>query len=143
VLTARSASLSAVGPQAVLVSNGPYEMNDLAGLGHRPRLDRGTLGIVAISVGSARQAVGLLHRAHQHGLAQGTGFEVIVDADTDEIPVGVDGEALVMRTPVRCTVSPQALRVRVPKDRPGVRRPRHAWDLVRLRELAKFTKSGA
>ncbi|MEV3974884.1 hypothetical protein AB0K68_43335, partial [Streptomyces sp. NPDC050698] len=30
-----------------------------------------------------------------------------------------------------------------PKDRPGVRRPRHAWDLVRLRELAKFTKSGA
>ncbi|MDJ0113181.1 diacylglycerol kinase, partial [Rhodococcus erythropolis] len=70
-------------------------------------------------------------------------FEVIIDADTDEIPVGVDGEALVMPTPVRCTVSPQALRVRVPRDRPGVRRPRHAWDLVRLRELAKFTKSGA
>ncbi|MCY4670618.1 MAG: diacylglycerol kinase family protein, partial [Rhodococcus sp.] len=106
VLTARSPSVSAVGPQAVLVSNGPYEMNDLAGLGHRPRLDRGTLGIVAISVSSARQAIGLLHRAHQHGLAQGTGFEVIVDADTDEIPVGVDGEALVMPTPVRCTVSP-------------------------------------
>lgn len=42
VLTARSPSVSAVGPQAVLVSNGPYEMNDLAGLGHRPRLDRGT-----------------------------------------------------------------------------------------------------
>ena len=119
VLTARSPSVSAVGPQAVLVSNGPYEMNDLAGLGHRPRLDRGTLGIVAISVSSARQAIGLLHRAHQHGLAQGTGFEVIVDADTDEIPVGVDGEALVMPTPVRCTVSPQALRVRVPRDRPG------------------------
>lgn len=147
VLTARSPpSVSAVGPQAVLVSNGPYEMNDLAGgLGHRPRLDRGTLGIVAISVSSARQAIGLLHRAHQHGLAQGTGFEVIVDADTDEIPVGVDGEALVMPTPVRCTVSPQALRVRVPpRDRPGIRRPpRHAWDLVRLRELAKFRRSGA
>jgi diacylglycerol kinase family enzyme len=143
VLTARSPSVSAVGPQAVLVSNGPYEMNDLAGLGHRPRLDRGTLGIVAISVGSARQAVGLLHRAHQRGLAQGNELEVIIDADTDEIPVGVDGEALVMPTPVRCTVSPQALRVRVPRDRPGVRRPRHAWDLVRLRELAKFTKSGA
>lgn len=44
---------------------------------------------------------------------------MIVDADTDEIPVGVDGEALVMRTPVRCTVSPQALRVRVPKIVPG------------------------
>lgn len=143
VLTARSPSVSAVGPQAVLVSNGPYEMNDLAGLGHRPRLDRGTLGIVAISVSSARQAIGLLHRAHQHGLAQGTGFEVIVDADTDEIPVGVDGEALVMPTPVRCTVSPQALRVRVPRDRPGIRRPRRAWDLVRLRELAKFRRSGA
>ncbi|MER7564757.1 diacylglycerol kinase, partial [Streptomyces sp. NPDC097941] len=75
-------------------------------------------------------------RAHQHGLAQGTGFEVIVDADTDEIPVGVDGEALVLPTPVHCRIAPGPLRVRVPRKRPGVptAQPRLNWR--RLRKLA-------
>ena len=40
-------------------------------------------------------------------------------ADAPEIPVGVDGEALMLRTPVRCAIRPGALRVRVPRDRPG------------------------
>ena len=39
---------------------------------------------------------------------------------TAAIPVGVDGEALVLETPVRWTVRSAALRVRVPRDRPGV-----------------------
>jgi hypothetical protein len=39
---------------------------------------------------------------------------------TAAIPVGVDGEALVLETPVRWTVRSAALRVRVPSDRPGV-----------------------
>ena len=51
------------GPQAVLVSNGPYGSNDLAGLGRRTRLDRGVLGAVALSAASTREAVGLLRRA--------------------------------------------------------------------------------
>lgn len=42
---------------------------------------------------------------------------------TDEIPVAVDGEALRMTTPVVCTVRPGALRVLVPRDRPGVAAP--------------------
>ena len=56
-------------PQAVLVSNGPYETDDLAGLGQRPRLDLGTLGVVALSVNSPRQALGLLRRAHRRDCA--------------------------------------------------------------------------
>ncbi|TSD49878.1 diacylglycerol kinase [Rhodococcus sp. KBS0724] len=126
-------------PQAVLVSNGPYEMDDLAGLGQRPRLDLGTLGVVALSVNSPRQAIGLLRRAHRRGLTQATASEVIIDADRPEIPVGVDGEALVIPVPVRCEVRPGALRVRVPRNRPGVTRPRRKIDLVRLRQLAGFT----
>ncbi|RZL23146.1 MAG: diacylglycerol kinase [Rhodococcus sp. (in: high G+C Gram-positive bacteria)] len=126
-------------PQAVLVSNGPYETDDLAGLGQRPRLDLGTLGVVALSVNSPRQALGLLRRAHRRGLTQATALEVIVDADRPEIPVGVDGEALIFPVPVRCEVRPAALRVRVPRNRPGVTRPRRKVDLVRLRQLAGFT----
>src|SRR3954463_8958278 len=50
-------------PQALLVSNDPYEASDLAGLGRRARLDRGVLGVVSVRVDSARQAVALLNHA--------------------------------------------------------------------------------
>ncbi|MFE3446058.1 diacylglycerol/lipid kinase family protein [Nocardia sp. NPDC059180] len=135
-LVAHTGGATIVEPQAVLVSNGPYETHDLAGLGHRARLDRGMLGVVTITVSSARQAVGLLRRAHQRGLTQGTGLEVLIDADAPEIPVGVDGEALMLTTPVRCTITPEALRVRVPRHRPGVRPAKRPVDWVRLRQLA-------
>lgn len=124
------------GPQAVLVSNGPYGSNDLAGLGRRTRLDRGVLGAVALSTSSTRKAVGLLRRATKRGLIQSTAVEVVVDADVPEIPVGVDGEALLLPTPVRCSIEPAALRVLVPRNRPGVPPAQPALDLVRLRELA-------
>jgi diacylglycerol kinase family enzyme len=124
------------GPQAVLVSNDPYGSTDLAGLGRRARLDHGVLGVVAISVGNARQAVGLLRRRHQRGLQRFVASEVVVEADGAEIPVGIDGEAILMSTPVRCTTRPSALRVRIPKDRPGVPAAKPAVDWVRLRGLA-------
>ena len=50
--------------------------------------------------------------------------EVTIDSDAGELPVGVDGEALVMGTPIRCTIRPAALRVRVPRNRPGALAPR-------------------
>ncbi|WP_416062435.1 diacylglycerol/lipid kinase family protein [Rhodococcus indonesiensis] len=124
------------GAQAVLVSNDPYATDDLAGMGRRPRLDRGVLGVVTISVAGAGQAVDLLRRTHSRGLVQRVATEVIVDAETPEIPVGVDGEALTLPTPVRCTVEPQALRVRVPRRRPGTLVSAPTWDWVRLRDLA-------
>ncbi|WP_342660326.1 lipid kinase YegS [Rhodococcus ruber] len=124
------------GAQAVLVSNDPYATDDLAGLGRRPRLDRGVLGVVAISVAGAGQAVDLLRRARSRGLVQRAATEVVVDADAPEIPVGVDGEALMLPTPVRCTVEPQALRVRVPRHRPGALVSAPTWDWARLRDLA-------
>jgi hypothetical protein len=54
-----------------------------------------------------------------------------------QLPVGVDGEALVLDTPVRCTIQPAALRVRVPRDRPGVPDPKPIMDWKRLRQLAR------
>ncbi|WIX76842.1 diacylglycerol kinase family protein [Amycolatopsis carbonis] len=124
------------GPQAMLVSSGPYETGDVAGLGRRARLDYGVLGIIVVSVATAGQAVGLLRRNHRRGLALLTADEVVVEADEAEIAVGVDGEALMLPTPVRCTTRPKALRVRVPRNRPGVPPPTPAIDWVRLRRLA-------
>ena len=94
------------------------------------------LGAVALSASTTREAVGLLRRATKRGLIQRTAVEVVVDADVPEIPVGVDGEALLIPTPVRCTIEPAALRVVVPRKRPGVPPAQPALDLIRLRELA-------
>ena len=131
-------------PQALLVSNDPYEMSDIAGLGRRARLDTGTLGVVAIRVGSARHAIELLRRGHGEGLTMLTADEVTVDADAPQIPVGIDGETVMLTTPVRCTIRPRALRVVVPRGRPGVPAPKAALEWPRLRQLASFrTQPGA
>jgi diacylglycerol kinase family enzyme len=135
-LQARTENVTVEGPQAVLVSNNQYGMGDIAGLGRRARLDRGTLGMFAVTVQSAAQAAGLLGGRRSRGLTSLVGREVVVDADSSQIPVGVDGEALVLDTPVRCTVRPAALRVRVPRHRPGVPDPKPIMDWKRLRQMA-------
>ncbi|KAF0968767.1 diacylglycerol/lipid kinase family protein [Gordonia sp. YY1] len=141
-LRARIGDDTVTGPQAILVSNGPYATNDLAGLGRRTRIDSGLLGVVTVSVADTRQAVGLLRRGHQQGLVQRTATQVIVDADAAEIPVGIDGESVRLRTPVRCTIAPGALRVRVPRERPEIRVAPPQLDWVRLRDLLRPRLSG-
>jgi diacylglycerol kinase family enzyme len=143
-LVVRAGNATIEGPQAVLVSNNVYGMGDIAGLGRRARLDRGTLGMFAVTVQSAAQAAGLLRGRSSRGLTSLTGREVVIDADAAQIPVGVDGEALVLDTPVRCVVQPAALRVRVPRDRPGVPDPKPIMDWKRLWRMALTVhRSGA
>ena len=129
------------GPQAVLVSNNPYESGDIAGLGRRARLDQGLLGVIGVKVDNAAQAAGLLRKTQRsHHLTMLTAREVIIDADQPQIPVGIDGESVLMPTPVRCTIVPLALRVQVPRDRPGVPAPRPQLDWAQLgRQALTFT----
>jgi diacylglycerol kinase family enzyme len=142
-LTARAGNVTVTGPQALLVSNNPYEGGDIAGLSRRARLDAGTLGVVAVTVDSAAAAAGLLRRGGGHGVTVLSAGEVTVDADTAEIPVGIDGETVTMATPVRCAIRPRALRVRVPRDRPGTRPAKPAIDWPTLRQLASFRSAPA
>ncbi|MDF6045987.1 NAD(+)/NADH kinase [Streptomyces sp. JH14] len=137
-LSVRAGSLTTDGPQAVLVSNNPYERGDSAGLGRRERLDSGELGVLCVSVGNAAEATELLLRGRQgRGLTTATARrEVVVDADAPVIPVGVDGEALMLPTPVRCRLAAGALRVRVPRNRPGVPHGAPPMDWRRVRRLA-------
>ena len=137
-LTAHAGDTVVTGPQALLVSNNPYQGGDIAGLSRRARLDAGTLGVVAVTVNNALQAAALLRGTRGQGLTTLTAAEVVVDADSPEIPVGIDGETVMMPTPVRCAIQPKALRVRVPTDRPGVRPAKPKLDWPTLRQLASF-----
>jgi diacylglycerol kinase family enzyme len=140
-LRARTDGTEIEAPQALLVSNNPYGTGDIAGLGRRARLDRSVLGVVGVTVANARQAVGLLRGRHATGLSVLTTKQIEITADAPQIPVGVDGESILMSTPVSCVVSPRALRVWVPRDRPGVPAPKPPKDWARLRYLAGISKT--
>jgi diacylglycerol kinase family enzyme len=123
-------------PQALLVANNPYGTGDIAGLSRRARLDGGVLGVVGVTVRTAGQAVDLLRGSRSVGVSVLITKKIEITADAAQIPVGVDGEALTMSTPVTCTVLPGALRVWVPRDRPGVPPPKPPVNWARLRHLA-------
>jgi diacylglycerol kinase family enzyme len=142
-LHARAGGAQIEAPQALLVANNPYGTGDIAGLGRRIRLDRGILGVVGVTVSSAAQAAGLLRGRHAAGLRVLTAEEITITADTPQIPVGVDGESILMPTPVTCTVSPRALRVWVPRDRPGVAAPKPPMNWARLQQLAGVSGTAA
>ncbi|MFG3322523.1 diacylglycerol/lipid kinase family protein [Streptomyces sp. NPDC048171] len=108
------------GQQALLVSNNPYSSADPLDLGRRPRLDGGELGVLGIRVDGAAQAADIAVRGSMSpALTMLTSRRVEVHAGAASIPVAVDGEALTLPTPVVCTLRPRALRVLVPRDRPG------------------------
>ncbi|HET9658160.1 MAG TPA: diacylglycerol kinase family protein, partial [Kineosporiaceae bacterium] len=135
VLRVRTGGLHLSGPQAVLVSNNTYVTEDIIGLGRRARLDTGVLGVVAVKVESAADAARLARGTGARSVWRGTCQEVVVDAEAESLPVGVDGEALDLPTPITCVIRPAALRVRVPRHRPGVPpvRARLSWTgLARL-----------
>jgi diacylglycerol kinase family enzyme len=135
-LAARAGGTRIDAPQALLVANNPYGTGDIAGLSRRARLDGGTLGVVSVTVNSAGQAVDLLRGSRGAGLSVLTTIKIEITADVAQIPVGIDGESVLLPTPVTCTISPGALRVWVPRDRPGVPAPKPPKNWARLRQLA-------
>ena len=142
-LTARADGTEIHAPQALLVANNPYGTGDIAGLSRRARLDRGVLGVVGVTVSSAAQAAGLLRGRHAAGLSVLTTKQIEITAGAAQIPVGVDGEAVTLPTPVLCTISPGALRVWVPRNRPGVPAPKPPVNWARLGHLAGIRRERA
>jgi hypothetical protein len=91
-----------------MVSNNPYRLGALFGNGTRQRLDGGVLGVAATR-----------ERGESRLSSSWTCAEFVVESDRP-IPLGVDGEALVMDSPVRFRSRPGALRVRIaPQHRGG------------------------
>jgi diacylglycerol kinase family enzyme len=119
----------AVPGQLLLVSNNPYDLAHLRGGGTRERLDGGVLGVVSLRVSSAADAekVAALELTGQvqrfAGWNEWTASQFEVDSAAP-VEVGVDGEALVLDPPLRFTLRPGAVTVRLP--RAALRRSRAA-----------------
>lgn len=109
----------------IQVSNNAYELQSFGGLGSRPRLDAGELGIVTLHIDAGTEiptfvALALAGRASEFGgFAEWTCSSFVVDSAAP-IPAGVDGEALLLDPPLNFRIRPRALRVRVPHDAPGL-----------------------
>ena len=98
----------------VLVSNNCYRLGRAVGSGTRPRIDDGLLGITAVAGPTGR---GESHAA-QRPLRAWAAPTFEVDADRP-IAAGIDGEALVLDAPLRFSIRPGVLRVRVARKHPG------------------------
>ena len=109
----------------VLVSNNPYQVSRFGGAGTRPRLDTGRLGIVVVRVEGARSLArfvtltALGQSGRYDGVREWTDAEFEVHSD-DRVPIGLDGEKLVLEPPLRFASLPGALRVRLPRDVAGL-----------------------
>ena len=104
-------------PVIVLVSNNPYALERPLARGARPKLDGGRLGIIVIDA------------PPQHRRPPGRAWNarsLEVDAPST-VHAGVDGEAMELAPPLRFSIRPRALRVRVPRrDTARSRRSRSA-----------------
>jgi diacylglycerol kinase family enzyme len=113
------------GARLILVSNNPYTLDRLLGFGSRPRLDAGRLGIVAVEITSAAEAAtfvaleSLGQIRHFDGWTEWSARIFEVDSSSP-VAAGIDGEAAVLDPPLRFTISPAALRVRLPPTASGM-----------------------
>ena len=119
----------------VQVSNNPYVLGATLDASQRRRLDTGTLGIVAISARSGREAaevfalaaLGQRRRSRYWHESATTHFEVRSRSGTAF--AGVDGEALELTTPLEFQIHPRGLRLLVPKGNLTAAERRRARDI--------------
>lgn len=95
----------------ILVSNNVYRLGRVLGSGTRPRMDAGVLGITVLGALD-------LESGHRSIRSEWSQPEFVVESDGD-IPVGIDGEALTLPSPLVFRIRPGALRVRIAPHHPG------------------------
>jgi diacylglycerol kinase family enzyme len=100
----------------ILVSNNQYRLGRAVGSGTRPSIDDGLLGI---AIAGAPRGGGARGHGAQRPIRQWSAptFEVRSD---QPIPAGIDGEALTLEPPLRFSIRPLVLRVRIAPQHPGV-----------------------
>ena len=96
----------------LMVSNGPYRLDRLFGMGTRPRMDSGVLGIVSVRIAGPGQAAQFLAMESTGTVSRFSGWrtwtaeEFVINAD-QSVPAGVDGEALSLDPPLRFAHPPR------------------------------------
>jgi diacylglycerol kinase family enzyme len=96
-------------PAVALVSNNPYSLGRPP-IGTRPTLDSGRLGIIVLDAPD--------HGPHPPARAWSAQYLDVLAAAP--VHAGIDGEAVDLRPPLRFTIRPKALRVRISTRHPGV-----------------------
>jgi diacylglycerol kinase family enzyme len=104
----------------VLVANNDYRIESMADLGERASLDEGLLHAYVIEAVSRRTLLALLARAALGSVDEAEGLEewaaerFSVNSPHASIHAAIDGEPVVLETPLELEVKPGALRVLVP-----------------------------
>ena len=115
----------------ILVSNNPYRLGNAVGSGTRPRIDTGQLGI---SVVPARRTGAAAEQEPSTPLRRWSAPTFQIDS-AQPVPLGIDGESVVLPPPVRFRVRPRALRVRIAPQHPGASPsamlPERPWESIR------------
>jgi diacylglycerol kinase family enzyme len=99
----------------ILVSNNPYRLGRAVGSGTRPRIDTGRLGVAVVP---ARGEDGTPRHGPSSLLRQWSTQAFQIDS-AHPVPLGIDGEAVVLDPPIRFRIRPGALRVRIAPQHPG------------------------
>jgi diacylglycerol kinase family enzyme len=111
------------GAHVIQVSNGPYGRS-IRTIGSRLSLDWGLLGIMTLALtgeAAAPRFLGALAAGRPDrypGYNSWTAASFEVDSG-GAVPVGLDGESLELDPPLRFTIRPQALRIRLPRRAVG------------------------
>ena len=113
------------GAHVIQISNNPYGTT-AGGMGSRPRLDTGRLGVLSLVLGRSRSdgaaaflaALATGHPERFGGLESWATPTFEVTSDTP-IELGLDGETQVMDSPLRFSIRPDPVRVRLPKQAIG------------------------
>ncbi|MFD6550227.1 diacylglycerol/lipid kinase family protein [Streptomyces sp. NPDC058398] len=119
-------------PQMVLVSNNPYHLATPRWLGRRFSLTTGLLGGIVLKRPAQTPPDLLRHLRSElrrsmpgpgpasEGVVVWSASGVTLRGDVRYLDAGIDGEAVTLPLPVICGIRPGALRVLLPRDRPGI-----------------------
>lgn len=106
----------------VLVANNDYRMTSMADLGERTRLDEGRLHVYVIQAVDRRGLLGLLGRAVQGRLEAAEGWiewaapAFRIAHARQRVHAALDGDPVVLESPLEFEIRPRALRVLLPPD---------------------------
>jgi diacylglycerol kinase family enzyme len=125
----------------LLVANNKYQLQRASELGARDRLDDGVLQVSALRARTGAALARVLPKAtvrragRSAAWAQWETTALRVDSRLPDLPAGVDGEPVVLPTPLEFRILPRALRVLVPGTlQPPAPKPR-PLSLSALRRL--------
>jgi diacylglycerol kinase family enzyme len=108
----------------VLVANNDYRIERMADIGERTSLEEGLLHAYVIEAVSRTSLLALLARAavgnieEAEGLAEWSAGRFSVESSHARVHAAIDGEPVVLETPLEFEVKPRALRVLVPPSGP-------------------------